>query len=381
MTAAPLENAALKRMLRPGKPAPTGARMFEAKAWRQSLPRVSENAISLVASVIGYDVNKTDLEGILGDWEDYALSILLRGSEEARGLVQLDETLRTGLVEVQTMGRVLNSTLDPRRGTPLDASLCDHVVMAWMKGAAEAGGTTNPWSTVRIIRDIRSAKVALDDGEYTSTEIQISLGEGARTGTLRILHPIAAPSGGAGGVGSAGAAGHPALLALEAEIQATLFQTKVPLNWLQGLKPGDLLEMPKKSIDHVRIETLDGKRLVRARLGCMGKKRAVRILDEDDPDTPANAPAALQGLAAAGAADLPEIGLAPGPTGLPDLPDLDPVGDLPDPGGLPALPDLPDPAPLGELPDLPMAEPMGGLPDLPDLEPLGELPDLPAIED
>ena len=372
MTAAALENPALKRMLRPGRPSTTGGRLLEAKAWRQSLPRVSENTISLVASVIGYEETKTDLDAVLAGWEDFALSILLRGPEEARGLVQLDDTLRTGLIEAQTIGRVLNTQLEPRRGTPLDASLCDHVVSAWMKGAAEAGGTTNPWSTVRIIKDTRSAKVALDDGEYMAIDVQISLGEGARTGILRILRPVAAPgtiSGARGGAG--GATGHPALLALEAEIQATLYQAKVPLVWLQGLKPGDMLEMPRKAIDHVRIETIDGKRLVRARLGCMGKKRAVRILAEDEPDTelpPSGA--ALSGFADETPSALPDLGGLGEPGGLPELPGPEPMS---------GLPDLPDAAPLGAIPDLPETEPIGALPDLPGVDPVGGLPDLPDL--
>ena len=372
MTAAALENPALKRMLRPGKQAPTGSRVLEAKAWRQSLPRVSENTISLVAAMIGYDVTKVDFESVLANWDDYALSLLLRGPDELLGLVQLDDTLRTGLIEVQTIGRVLSTELEPRKGTPLDASLCDHVVMAWMKGAAEAGGTVNRWSTVRIVKNVRAAKVALEDGDYTATEVQISMGEGTRTGRLRILQPVVLPGGASGG----GSTGHPALLALEAEIQATLYQARVPYNWLESLKPGDMLEMPRTAIDHVRIETIDGQRLVRARLGCMGNKRAVRILDEDEPEAPPPAAVgpALEGFGGeASAGGLPDLGGLGEPGGLPDLPGSDAMGGLPDlPGIEPegALPDLPEPAPMGDLPDLPGAEPLGGLPDLPDLPPL-----------
>lgn len=344
MTAPALENPALRRMLKPAKPVTSGSRMAEAKAWRLSLPRVSENTISMVATVVGYEVRTTFLEAILADWEGYALSLLMNGPDGARGLVQLDDALRTGLIEAQTMGRVLNSTLEPRAGTPIDAALCDHVVNAWMKGAAEAGERVSEWTASGIMRDPRAAKVALDDGEYQATEVSVSLGEGARLGVLRILKP-AASAGGARGAALAGSGRHAGFLALEAEIEAVLYKAKVPYEWLRTLQPGSLLEIPRRAIDHVEIKTIDGKRITRARLGQVGGKRAVRILEEDAPesDPPSGArpepgrPARLAGAGRAQFGALPDLPLTEPPGGLPDLP-------LPEPGVLPDIPGLP---PLG----------------------------------
>ncbi len=359
MSATAIENPALKRMLKPAKPVTSGSRMAEAKAWRISLPRISESTISLVATVIGYDVTTTYLEAILTGWDRFSLALLTKGPDEVRGLIQLDDALRTGLIEAQTMGRVQNTPLSERPGTPIDAALCDHVVNAWLKGAAEAGDWVNDWETTRIMKDPRAAKVALEEGEYQATEIGISLGEGARLGTLRVLKPLSAlgrsqSSGPSHGGKLAG------FLALEAEIEAVLYHTKVPYDWLSSLEPGAILEIPRRAIDHVEVKTLEGKRITRARLGQLGGKRAVRILEEDAPDS--EPPTGLGGLAGIGAAGgLPALPGAEPMGALPDLPDLPPLG---------GLPDLPEPEPLGALPDLP--EP-GGLPDIPGLPPLGDL--------
>lgn len=342
MSVTAIENPALRRMLRPSRPVTSGARMSEARAWRSSLPRVSESRISLVASVAGYEVTDTDLEAIFDGWDGFALSILTCGPDETCGLVQLDAGLRAGLVEAQTMGRVQNTPLADRPGTPLDAALCDHVVNAWMDGAAVAGETVNPWKTVRMLKDTRAAKVILDDGDYTATDVTISLGEGARTGLLRILRPEAAKHSARAGKAETGGTGHSGFLALEAEIEAVLYRAKVPYHWLRDLKPGAILEMPRGVLDNVQIETVEGKRITRARLGRKGPKRAVRIVDENAPGTSAR-PARGQDAFAEG-----PMGMAPAAPG-----------------------DMPAPAPMAGLPDLPDPEPPGGLPDIPGLPPLG----------
>ena len=349
-----LENPALRTMLRPAKPDISGAGLTEARAWRMMLPKVSEQAVSLVATVAGYLTGKTHLDEILTRWEDYPLHILLRGPDEARGLVQIDNALRAGLIEVQTMARVLNSPAPERAGTPIDAALCDHVINAWLDGAAEANQKRNNWRTVRIVKTIRNAKVALDDCDYSSTEVTISMGEGARIGTLRILKPL--PVQATAGLIPNGRAPVPkGFMALEADLVAVLYRTKVPLAWLRDLKPGSMLEVPRRALDHVQVETVDGKRLTRARLGCSGDKRAVRILEEDAPDTPFT-----PSSSGAGFGDLPEASPS---GGLPDLPE-------PEPLAMGGLPDLPEPEPLGDLPDLGNLAP-GGLPDIPGLPPLG----------
>jgi flagellar motor switch protein FliM len=351
MTATALENPALRRMLRPAAPVTTGSRMSEAKAWRSSVPRVAENLISAVVTVTGYRVGGTDLDAMLEGWSEFVLALLLKGPDDAKGLVQVDDALRTGLIEAQTVGRPLDTELTGRPGTAIDAALCDHVVNAWLAGAAEAGGWANDWSAVRIVKGARAAKVALADGDYETIEVTLSIGEGERSGTMRILRPVLAVRA-QDGAAPVGGGGHAGFLRLEAEIEAILYQTKVPYDWLRSLKPGAVLEVPRRAIDHVQLRTVEGKRITRARLGQLGGKRAVRLLDEDAPDAALPRPAAAASAFSDDAA-----------TGLPGLASVEPdsAGGFPDIG-----------AALNDLPDLASAGAPAGLPDIPGLPPLGD---------
>lgn len=381
MSETALENPGLRLKLRPSKGAASAAAggVSDADIWGTVIPRVSEKAVSLIATLGGYSVGETDLATILADWDATTLSLLLEGPGGARGLVQLEAQIIAGLTEVQTVGRVLDKALTERPANPIDATLCDHVVSAWFTGVSQAReGRDKLWAVADQVADQRAAKVLLDEGDFSATEITVALGGGARTGVMRILHPLSRPKTKTLGTPQA-PGGREAILGVPAELEAILHRTRVPLSWLRNLEVGAILEIPRTAIEHVRLETTEGRRVGRAHLGRSGEFRAVRVLADDAPSTIGASTEAtfeeggtsevgLGGAAAMGIGSLPDLSgsdaveiAAPG-----ELPDLG-GGGLPDldGGGLPPLPGE------GGLPDLSDG---GGLPDLPDL------PELPQIE-
>ncbi|MCG6882332.1 MAG: hypothetical protein LJE62_01115, partial [Silicimonas sp.] len=125
----------------------------------------------------------------------------------------------------------------------------------------------------------------------------------------------------------------------------------------------------------VRLESACGKLIRRARLGQLGKKKAVRLSDA------AAAPGPLSG-----AMDMPALAPpVPSPEPLADLmppaADIDAGPELPELPDLPDLPDLdlPSDGPGPELPDLPPVPAAADDGSLPDLPPLPDLPELPEI--
>lgn len=335
MSDATLENPGLRNMLRPPKTAKAGAGMSEARVWRRTLPRVSEKSLRLLAAIMGFEVTKVNLDDILEAWDDYALTILMVGPDEAHGIVQLDDALRTALVEVQTTGRVLSTKLDGRPGTPLDAALCDHVVNAWLEAAAEDMPQFAGWTASRILRDNRAAKINLDDGDYDSTEIALSLGGGTRNGLMRLLlpHMVGAPAGVP--TDAPENKGAVQILGIETALRANLHSTRVRVGWLKDLKVGDLMELPEGVLGMVSVETEDGQRLAGAKLGCVGELRALRLQDDVEMEAP-GAPKASFSASGAPSVDMPVADLP-----MASMPEPEPAGDLPPLGDLPDLPDLP----------------------------------------
>ena len=107
----------LRKMLRPAPASGSRAAMSEARTWRFSVPRSSEEAAGLVASVAGLDDALSDLDGVLGAWDDFAIALSMTGPDGARGLAFADLSLRAALIEAQTIGRVMRGTIPERRAT------------------------------------------------------------------------------------------------------------------------------------------------------------------------------------------------------------------------------------------------------------------------
>ncbi len=276
-----LENPGLKRLIRPNRAAPERSGPADAIVWMSLLPRVAESQFGFVAGIERFERDETDLDTLLADWNEGALNLLLDGGLHQRGVVQLDAQLVAGLTEAQTTGKITSAELPERPTTQLDATLCDHVIEAWLQGVAqEQGQASTKWTPGRFIPDARSAKVLLGDGEYTVTRIRIVMGEAARVGELKLIQPMAASAGASATRPLSAGDSRRALLDVDTSLTAVLHTTKVPYTWLRDLKPDDLLEVPRTAIHSVRIEA-GGKCVAMGHLGRAGDNRAVRILDND----------------------------------------------------------------------------------------------------
>ena len=124
--------------------------------------------------------------------------------------------------------------------------------------------------------------MAVDDGEYRVQDLAVTMGEGARTGRLRIVTPFGAPVA----PGDAPVEDRSVLRAVETELHAVLARTRVPYGWLAGLRPGAVLEVPVEALAAVRLEDADGRLVAHARLGQSQGMRALRLLDEPPDPIP-----------------------------------------------------------------------------------------------
>lgn len=290
--------------------------------WRRVLPRVAEDRLGLELSLIGCQ----DRECLLPDAlavEDDAVLLALEAEGQQAGLAIVDTAARAALIEVQTTGKVGSGRIDPRPPTAVDAALLRHILDDWLAAFGDARGQPVPPFAGRAFPDPRSAMLALEEGAYRETRLEIDFGGGKRTGVVRLL--LAVP--GAATSRSKDATLQAVLTPVESSMEAVLGRVRLPLGLMLDLAPGDVLPLDGLSVRHIRLEAPLGRVIAAAHLGQSGGFRAVRILPPGEekarpaPAKPDRPPVEPPDMVA-----LPE---APSAPPLPDLPDLPPLPELP----------------------------------------------------
>ncbi len=285
------------------------------------------------------------------------------------GLIVLSPALTDSLVEVQTIGRVDGPVRPARRPTRIDAALTQPFARALLEQIdrltppdspdPRAGGLRNG----SFVAGPDSLTLILTAARYLRVDLDLKLGDGARTASLALILPISdVPPPAAGDDIDPQARWKAAMraqaLASPVLLQAVLPPMRLPLKRLLSLRVGDVIDLPPHALADIALHggasgiTMRGrKRIPRgtamaARLGQLNGMRAVKI-----SGLPGEA---RDGAAGAGGGD--DFGMrmdARPPTSLSraPLPDTRSAAEaLPD---LPEFPDLPDMPDLPELPGYP----------------------------
>ncbi|WP_407495547.1 FliM/FliN family flagellar motor switch protein [Pseudooceanicola sp. MF1-13] len=387
-------NAVLRRKASAAKEVWQARAMSPAKALRLSLARSAEDLWDLALAASGISLSEEPLDAVIDALPDDGLITLLDGPEGAIGAAFFQFPVVSGLVEVQTIGKVSKLAPDPRRVTRTDAAMVAPLIDATLERFEalldETGGAdwAKGFRFGSMMDSARLLSLALRATDFHVFRVTLDLAA-EREGEAMLIFPVIeaavldTPAGSAG----TSAALEASVMQAPAELRAVLHRFSLPLSAISALKPGDTLPIPAEAIGQTELEVGAQSVLIQSRLGQMNGMRAVRLsmagVGSAEVAEPVAKPAAVAkqadpepdfpGISMAPAFDVPEP--APMMAELPDLPDLpdldggrekheDLLGDLPDMGDLPGLSgddgasdgdDLPD---LGDL----GAMPMGALP-------------------
>src|SRR6056297_2645205 len=302
-----------------------------------SLPRALGRGLSIAADALwglGLAVEASDdislrAERVRDRMEDDALLILLENDAGPCGLAAFDRALVTGLIEVQTLGKVTRLPTDTRRYTPTDAAMMAPLLDAALpRFASMLAGQPG---------------LALDAARYHLTEFDVSLAQDTRRGRAHFLFPE--PPEPAEDASPPAAGKHQAVLRLvPARMQAVLTRVHLPLHKAQALKAGDVLPISSQAVTSATLVVQGGHIAARGKLGQINGFRAVRIGWDGSPFHQASAskPAADPGPVDADPHRVPLATSLPVPAA-----DLAPDGQLEK--ALEDLrPDLPEPLGTGE---------------------------------
>ena len=276
------------------------------RCWRLALARAAQDTLSLPLDVPRLSLHRRSLTELTDLLPDRALLAVLEGPGDGLGLLALSPAILAGLIEVQTMGRVLAQTPLARKPTRTDAAMVAMVIERAMAALDEAladeadlvwaGG----FRYASFLDDPRPLGLLLEDTAYRVLTAQVSLAGGAKSGEVI----LALPAEGRGHRPSLAAtladdahAVHAftqsltdAVLGVACQLDAVLGRVVLPLSAVMGLQVGAIVPLPKATLTGLHVEGLDGRTLIEAKLG---QNRGMRALRLAGPLPPARAELAV----------------------------------------------------------------------------------------
>ena len=369
------ELSALRRKAGTGRAPTDGVGMTPAKAFRLALSKAAQVVLGLAVRVQSIKEDRLNQAQLLDALDKDALLLMLEGPHGIKGVAVFDTQALAAVIEVQTLGNVMQSEAAHRRPTNTDSAMCEAVlnrVLQEFEGHL-AASTAADWATgfrfEKRIESVRLLGLALEDVDYRMFHLPLDLADGAKQGTLLIVLP--AEGAGRGQLASGGEKGwmqamEKAVCASHADIQAVLHRAQVSLATVRGFQPGDLVTVPKSAISEVTMEGNDGRVVGVARLGQQNGFRALRISDGLAVTALSEASQIIDTTPVDGALDTPtemDVPVAEAEhAAMPmiDMPmaPMDPIGGqdgevpIPDPD-MPMMPM--ENAPMGDVEAMPMA--------------------------
>ncbi len=347
----------VQRTARTAREAQAARTMSLARALRLTAAKQAERLMALPLSALSVTRQTIGADDVSKRIDATALTLLMDGAGDQVAAAVLDPVLVAGLIQQQTMGRVLPPPEggETRRHTATDAALCAPFIESLLSRAALLPDTPEECALLQGFRfgvwaqEPRQAQLALDASDYALIEMTLDMAAGTRAGKLVLLLPepkrSAAPIDEA--QGSAAVAMPSANLAenvmgLTADLVIALTRMKMPLQQVTKFKVGDMIDLNLSSMAQALIIDGNGHAIARGTLGQIDGLRAVQVeqrnarqhteprrraSDRDELDLPDVTAPQFEGKETDDMQD----------AGLPSLSDVDVFGNLDD---LPELPDM-----------------------------------------
>lgn len=287
----------LRRKARIGRAEHEARVMSPARALRIALARAAEDLFDLALAVSSVQAGQVGQDAAVGAFADDRLLVVLDGPGGAIGAASVDLAVLSGLIEMQTMGKVLPRQPEARMPTRTDAALVAPLVDAMLDGfegnlaAQPEGAWAAGFRFGAMVESVRILSLLLEAPDFHLFRLDVDLGDGAKAGEVVIALPHVSPAARGAAAGSPAAAGavaapappvatlaQGALMNAEARLDAVLHRLRMPLSAIAALKPGDVLEIPREALTDTRLVAGTGHVAGKCRLGQINGNRAVRLL-------------------------------------------------------------------------------------------------------
>ncbi|WP_108816123.1 FliM/FliN family flagellar motor switch protein [Loktanella sp. Alg231-35] len=295
----------LRRMIRPQTDEGADNPLTSSRAARLALTKSADSAIGLVLTVTSGAEETATLDDMLGALSDDLLLIGLGRAGTREGLVSVDLQLRAAIVEMQTVGALIDQPATDRAPTLTDCILSEPLLTTFLTAfpAAVIGTPLEGWADGVELDDrfkgVRSAGLMLTDCKYRIVRMNVDLGVAERQGQIVIALPLVETAAPEVAVDPDPVDWDATFLdtvqAAPATLEAQLHRFTVPLATIQGLTVNQVLPLPGCTVDTVQLRAVDGGATVAvAKLGQLGGMRAVRLQPAPPPQLTEFAQGAVQ---------------------------------------------------------------------------------------
>jgi len=291
------------------------------RGWRLALARAARDAMGLDLCVQKLTVTRASLAEVAEIAPDRSLVALLDGPAAGIGVLLLSPSVTAALIEMQAMGRLSTQAPPARKPTRIDAAMVAGVIDRALTGLEEslmdeadltwAGG----FRYGSFLDDIRPLPLLLEEEVYRVLSAEVTLGSAGRGGQIILILPAIGRAespmterdeAGEDAVHFSAALGVQVLQA-DCRLDAVIGRMRMPLGRIMALQVGEVLDMPLAGLDMISLETPQGKRLARAKLGQNRGMRALKLTEVETGrrQAPASVPVSIPRL--------PPIATAPEP--------------------------------------------------------------------
>jgi flagellar motor switch protein FliM len=275
------------------------------RGWRLALARATRDAMGLDIEFRQLSVTRAGLAEVLDLAPLHALVALLDGPQGGLGVLMLGPSVTAGLIEMQTLGRLSVQPPPARKPTRIDAAMVAGVVDRALVGLDQtlAEEADRIWAGgfryASYLDEVRPLGLMLEEESYRVLSAEVALGSSGRSGPVILVLPAVGrgerPEGLTGGADMAPQ--FTAALAAQVEqaecrLDAVIGRLVLPIGRIMGLAVGDVLDLPQAGLDAVTLETKEGRRIARARLGQNRGMRALKISLAESPGRSAAPPPA-----------------------------------------------------------------------------------------
>jgi flagellar motor switch protein FliM len=265
------------------------------RGWRVGLARAARDQLKVTLDVLSLVVGRRSLAEMAELVPDRAMIAVLDGPAEGLGAIVISQAILGGFIEAQTIGRIRNQTVPPRKPTRTDAAMVAQVIDAALSGmeVALADEADLVWAGgfryASFLDDARTLNLLLEDVPLRLLRAEVSLAGGLRSGEILLALPAEGRGQRPALVAEPALPDHGPVFAQDlaervngsaARVEAVLARLILPLAQVMALTEGMILPLQDAALDSISLEGLDGRRVGEGKLGQNRGMRAIRLIDK-----------------------------------------------------------------------------------------------------
>ena len=264
---------------------PDNAVMTAETALQRALYRAAHLGLGLTLEIAQSSSRVRDRDGVLTQVQPSDLIVRLEQEGDGAGVMVLDLDLVSALVEVQTLGSVMDRPAPERAVTSTDAAVALPLIDGTLSGfeallPRDETDTAPGFHFGAWVRDPSLLAAQLPDGAYDTFALSVTIGSGDRTGRLFLALPVP-PEPTPDPTDASEDADRDSLgnevMDAPARLDVVLHRMEMPLGEIGALQPGDVLTLPLRALSEVTLHAGERKAVAVGVLGQLSGQRAVCI--------------------------------------------------------------------------------------------------------